>query len=187
MIIKAEKKGNLLTHLCFAIAVLIGCNTEVSNTQTLEGVSIELRKVLSNYPVQMVDTIAPLPEVAFILTFKNNSEEDYSLSFQDLMTGKDSNLSVEINCSNGESARLPLFQNTGQSSYLKKQGEITLSFKAKPKDILAELGKCTQGYLGQTIQRETENLTVVYKLEKLNFKSYCKRQDFESPEYFLME
>lgn len=173
--------------LCFAIVVLIGCKTEVSNTQTLEEVSVELRKVLSNYPVQMVDTIAPLPEVAFILTFKNNTEEDYSLSFQNLMTGKNSNLSVEINCSNGELVRLPLFQNTGKSSDLKKQGELTLSFKAKSKDILAELGKCTQGYLGQAIERETENLTVVYRSEKLNFRSYCKRQDFESPEYFSME
>lgn len=185
---KAEKKGNFFMLLSFAIATVMGCNTGVGNMDKWEGVSVELRKVLSNYPIQAVDTIAPLPEIVFILVFKNNTELDYSLGFQNLMTGKDdSNLSIVINCSNGKLARLPIFQNTGKSSFLKKQGELTLTFKARSRDILTEFGKCAEGYLGEIIKKETESLTVVYRTEELKFKAHCVRQHFESPEYFLIE
>ncbi len=184
---KARKKGSLLILICSALFAIIKCNTESSNIHEFEGISIQLKKVLTNYPAQKVDTITPLPEIVFILAFKNNTKQDYILRLQNIMTGENSNLSAEINCSNGALAILPLYQNTGRNSLLQKQSEIVLTFKAKWQDVLSELGKCGNGYLGEIIKRETENLTIVYKTDELTFKSHCIRRNFESPEYFLLE
>jgi hypothetical protein len=186
MHIKVKKKDSLLMLLYVVILNGTGC-TGANKPAQSTGISVELNKVLSNYPAKEVDTISPLPEIVFILAFKNASKQDYNLKFQNLMTGKDSELRVSIKCSNGEFVTLPLFQNTDKSSFLKKQSEIILSFKAKPKDILIGLKNCGGGYLGEIIERETRNLTVVYETEGLTFQSHCVRQKFESPEYFLLE
>ncbi len=186
---RAERKNDIILLFCLIFLVMAGCNYQKYNGNDSIGISVVVNNVISNYPIEKTDTIEPIPEVVFILTFKNESEKNYHLIFQNYMSDSsvESTLKVKIQCSNGALATIPLFQNTNKSSILNKKSEMVLSFKAKSLDIQNQLKNCGHGYLGKVLERETEFITILYKNEYLTFEKKCKRQGFKSPEYFLIE
>lgn len=60
---------------------MAGCNYQKYNGNDSIGISVVVNNVISNYPIEKTDTIEPIPEVVFILTFKNESEKNYHLIF----------------------------------------------------------------------------------------------------------
>lgn len=181
------KDNKLVLIFCIISLFLASCGSRPNKTEQQLAISIELTKVLSNYPAKMVDTLSPIPELVFVLTFINESENDYFLEFQDLLTGTDSNLKAHIVCDNGRTITLPLYKNTGINSLLERNSFLPISFKTKSNEIENEFRKCGNFYLGEVIEKETKSMAITYQGREVFFKSYCKRIGFESPEYFLLE
>jgi len=177
------KRDNLF--LILLVLCAIRCNL-VSNR---ENIRLSLDVVRTNYPVVEVDTINPLPQITFTLTFKNISENICDLVFDDLSKSLDNNSTffARLCCSNNQIIELPLYEVSGKSIHLVSGEEVNRSFKVRSSILKKHLINCGERYLGEIMEQATKSVTFIYRKKERNIEYKCKRKKFEAPDYFMIE